>query len=152
LTDSGSGVVGVTEVGSGGNVHIHAIVWGPYVSQESLSQRWEKLTKDSKVVDVRRVKGSLRGALGYVGKYLSKVPGFSEARHFGLYLQAIAGHRRIHVFGCLIGKPDPELSRGLICSECGLQLSVDGVFFERWRHPPWEWILAGIDGVEPLSR
>jgi len=102
LTHSQSGLVGVTEVGSAGNVHIHAIVWGPYVSQEILSSRWEQLTQDSKIVDIRRVKGSLKGALAYVGKYLSKVPGFSTAAQFGLYLQAITGFRRIHTFGVLL--------------------------------------------------
>jgi len=151
LTDKDAGAVGVTEVGSGGNVHIHVIVWGRYASQESLSRRWEALTKDSKIVDIRKVKGSLRGALGYVGKYLSKLPGFVTASQFGLYLQAIAGHRRIHVFGCLIGKPDPELARGLICTDCGLGLRVDSSFYERWHHPPWDWILQGIDGVGVLS-
>jgi len=151
LTDKAAGAVGVTEVGSGGGVHIHVIVWGRYASQERLSARWLELTKDSKVVDIRKVKGSLRGALGYVGKYLSKVPGFLKAEHFGLYLQSIAGHRRVHVFGVLMGKPDPELSRGLICTDCGLGLRADSSFYERWRNPPWEWILAGIDGVGLLS-
>lgn len=150
LIHSMSGLVGVTEVGMGGNVHIHAIVWGPYVDQGTLSARWLEVTKDSKVVDVRRVKGSLKGALAYVGKYLSKVPGFLEARQFGLYLQAIAGHRRIHTFGVLLRSVDPELKPGLVCKHCGLGLELDRAFLDAWRYPPWEWILAGIDGAEPL--
>jgi len=152
LTLSQSGLVGVTEVGSTGNVHIHAIVWGPYVSQSILSQRWLDLTGDSKIVDVRKVKGSIKGALAYVGKYLSKVPGFSDAAHFGLYLQAISGHRRIHTFGVLLRSVDPELSSGCVCRECGLQLQLDKVFFDAWRNPPWDWIVLGIDGVSPLTQ
>jgi len=152
LNRDGAGAVGVTEVGKGGNVHVHLVVWGPYVPQETLAARWEQLTKDSKVVDVRKVKGSLRGALAYVGKYLSKVPGFLLASHFGIYLQAITGHRRIHTFGCLLRVSDPELKPGCICRDCGLALRLDETFLDRWRYPPWEWILAGIDGVAPLTR
>lgn len=151
LSLQGAGAVGVTEVGRGGNVHIHLMVWGPYVPQERLSEQWLKLTGDSKIVDVRKVWGSLRGALGYIGKYLSKVPGFGEAYQFGIYLQALVGQRRIHTFGCLLRSPDSELSPGCVCRDCGLGLSRDWTFYDRWRMPPWDWVLAGIDGVEPLS-
>lgn len=151
LIHSMSGLVGVTEVGKNGNVHIHCIVWGPFVAQATLSQRWSDLTKDSKIVDIRKVRGSLKGALAYVGKYLAKVPGFADPEHFGVYLQAITGHRRIHTFGVLIRSEEPELKPGLVCLHCGLGLQVDHVFRDAWRYPPWEWILAGIDGIEPLT-
>jgi len=151
LLSSDAGAVGVTEVGSGGNVHLHVVVWGPYASQDVLSERWLALTGDSKIVDIRQIKGSLEGALRYVGKYLSKVPGYLEVAQFGVYLQALTGHRRIHTFGALLRSPDPELTGSLICEECGLGLQVDSSFYQQWHHPPWDWILQGLDGVGVLG-
>ncbi len=39
---TGSGGVGVIELGSNHNWHMHALVWGPYVPQKELSERWAK--------------------------------------------------------------------------------------------------------------
>lgn len=53
------------------NVHLHAIVHGRYLPQQTLSAEWLKVTGDSMITDVRFVKDE--GKVGrYVTKYVSK--------------------------------------------------------------------------------
>lgn len=51
--------------------HLHLLVKGKFIVQKDLSAEWRKITKDSKIVDVRLVK-SERKAAKYVTKYASK--------------------------------------------------------------------------------
>lgn len=51
--------------------HLHLITEGRFVPQDQLSNLWHALTKDSFIVDVRRIKNSENTA-GYVTKYVTK--------------------------------------------------------------------------------
>lgn len=82
-----------------GNVHIHAMNFGPYIPQEEIKTKWMDLT-GSYVVDVREVDESegLEGGLREVGKYLVK---FTEAGPDQLqkYVHALRGRRAVERYG-----------------------------------------------------
>lgn len=60
----------VTEIGMDGMVHIHG-VWNKYVPVKELSEMWETITKDSYVVNVKRIQ-SKNDVTNYLFKYLTK--------------------------------------------------------------------------------
>ena len=60
----------VTEIGTDGMVHIHG-VWNKYVPVAQLSEMWEKITKDSYIVNVKRIQ-SKKDVSNYLFKYLTK--------------------------------------------------------------------------------
>jgi len=60
----------VTEVGMDGMVHIHG-VWNKYIPVKILSEMWEQITKDSYIVNVKRVQ-SKQDVTNYLFKYLTK--------------------------------------------------------------------------------
>jgi hypothetical protein len=60
----------VTEIGNDGMVHIHG-VWNKYVPVKLLSEMWEKITKDSYIVNVKRIQ-SKKDVTNYLFKYLTK--------------------------------------------------------------------------------
>jgi len=60
----------VTEIGKDGMVHLHGI-WNKYIPVKELSEMWEKITKDSFIVHVERIKTKL-DVIDYLYKYLTK--------------------------------------------------------------------------------
>lgn len=81
--------------------HLHILADGSFVPQAELSDIWRAITRDSFVVDVRRV-AQIREALTYVSKYASKplspsflaVPALIDEA-----LVALAGRRLLTTFG-----------------------------------------------------
>lgn len=119
------GAVGVAEIGQGNNLHVHLIVVGGYVSQRHLSERWLKITGNSYVVDIRAVRQVGR-AVGYVLKYIGKLPSFVDPVSYGDLLAALKGTRRLHTFGCFynrMGKPETSKFE---CPFCGGKLRFHG--------------------------
>ena len=51
--------------------HIHALTWGDYIPQARLSKAWNKASRGSPIVDIRRVY-SAQQAANYLTKYLTK--------------------------------------------------------------------------------
>lgn len=60
----------VTEIGHDGMVHIHG-VWNKYIPVKLLSQMWEQVTKDSYIVNIKRIQ-SKQDVTNYLFKYLTK--------------------------------------------------------------------------------
>jgi hypothetical protein len=62
------------EVSPRGMVHVHALVYGEYISQASLTRTWSQVLGEAALVDVRRVRhdGGVAGALREVLKYATK--------------------------------------------------------------------------------
>ena len=60
----------VTEIGQDGMVHIHGI-WNKYIPVFLLSEMWEKITKDSFIVNVKRIQ-TKTDVINYLYKYLTK--------------------------------------------------------------------------------
>lgn len=60
----------VTEIGQDGNVHLHGIV-NKYIPSKLLSEMWLKITKDSYITKIERIKNK-KDAVKYLYKYLTK--------------------------------------------------------------------------------
>jgi len=132
------GGLSVREVGKGFNLHAHAIVFGEYVPQAELSKAWLKLTGDSQVVDIRRVKRR-KIPLAYILKYISKPCKFDRPEDYVVYLKAIRGTRRVHSYGMLYGIKPPESPKNRAqCPQCRGRLLYDrelsGEYTTRFLH------------------
>lgn len=146
--DAMVGAVFGVEVSPNGMVHAHVLVFGHYWPQPDLAARWERITGDSRVVDVRAVRISPRkvAALAAEGrkatfreylvagvlevlKYAVKPPelvGGEGFKALAAIEYAYAGTRRIGSLGIFFGRvaetmADPEYSPpigGVCCPTC----------------------------------
>jgi hypothetical protein len=104
----GAGVIATMELGTrkgtnragelNNNLHTHALVWAPYISQKRLSESWHKITGDSYIVDVRSVR-SIKQAVWYVLKYMSKPPALESYAELANFAESAKGSRRIKTSG-----------------------------------------------------
>jgi hypothetical protein len=113
----GYGAIAVIEVGKNNNLHVHALVYGPYIPHSSLSQKWLKLTGDSMIVDIRMVHNP-KMAIGYILKYMTKIPVFSEPYKYLEYAKAFKGVRRLHTYGIFYNNI-PVIKKIFECPICG---------------------------------
>ncbi len=100
----------IADDGKSWNCHFHIICQAKFIRIGDLSAAWLQITKDSHVVDVRRV-GALNGAVQYVTKYVTKAADHNIIRspkHLREALVAFTGRRLVSTFGTW---------RGLILSE-----------------------------------
>lgn len=92
--------------------HLHIICESSYMDQGHLSDAWRSITRDSFIVDIRRVKDA-RIASSYVAKYASKPLNMTFA-HVTARLDeavlALKGRRLCLTFGTWYGIPlDPDI-------------------------------------------
>lgn len=80
------------------NLHFHALIYAPYISQRRLSEAWNRITVDSYIVDIRAVK-TVAHAANYVLKYMSKPPAVESYSELANYAEAIKGSRRLKTAG-----------------------------------------------------
>ncbi len=81
--------------------HLHCIIEGKYIPQKVLSSLWFKVTRDSRIVDIRQIKDT-RLVARYVTKYASKPLNASYIESDDLLDEAIitlAGRRLATTFG-----------------------------------------------------
>lgn len=104
------------------NVHLHAILDGPYLPQGKLSREWGDITGDSFVVDIQGLRNREAGVvyvLGYCSsrdKVREMWEGISEARKRE-FEEAVKHRRLIQTFGHLHGVQKREWL--FECPECG---------------------------------
>lgn len=55
----------------GWNAHLHIISEGKYLEQSKIKNLWHKITKDSYIVDIRKIKND-KHIIHYITKYISK--------------------------------------------------------------------------------
>lgn len=85
--------------------HLHIICEAGYIDQGELSDVWRGITRDSYIVDIKRVKDHA-GAAAYVTKYASKPLNTSFSASTDLLdeaLQALVGRRLALTFGTWYG-------------------------------------------------
>lgn len=91
--------------------HLHCIVDGTYWPQAEIADAWEKITGDSRIVDIRRV-GSRDALTRYVVKYVSKTSCSQKIPHHKIaeWATEVHGSRMFQAFGHLhaiaIEKPE----------------------------------------------
>ena len=121
------GAFAVLELGKHNNPHIHALVFGHYIPQADISKLWHKITGDSKIVDIRRVKNGKHSA-NYLTKYIFKPIHSDRTKELAKYLDLITGVRRIHTYGIFYGtftlKKDPFPCP--LCNGCLNYSMLDG--------------------------
>lgn len=101
-----------TNKGNGWHPHLHAFVLlDDYIDQAALSAEWERITGDSSVVDIRKVKatksGTLADAMTEVFKYAVKFSDLSLDLNLEAY-ETLLGKRLLGSFGSLHGVKVPE--------------------------------------------
>lgn len=87
--------------------HLHIICHAKFMKQDELSMAWRSITRDSWIVDIRRVKDQAASAR-YVTKYASKPLNMSFANSPELLDQAVValkGRRLCLCFGTWYGTP-----------------------------------------------
>ena len=102
------------------NVHLHFVYAGEWIEQRKLSDDWEKITGDSRVVFIQDVKHG-RSPIGYILKYVNKHDSVVHANDglVGEYVVALANVRLLQPFGKLLGmKADKGLFLCPCCNEC----------------------------------
>lgn len=68
--EGGASFLEVKRSAAGWHVHVHVLMEGRFFPKEWLSQLWENVTRDSKIVDIRQPKGE--DAARYCAKYAAK--------------------------------------------------------------------------------
>lgn len=115
------GAVAVNEV-KGTYLHTHAMVYGPYVPKEVLSESWRRLTGNI-VIDVREVKGSARNVALELCKYIMKPFKYDKTRDGWTlavkFLKAFKRVRRVHNYGIFYAVKDLSKKSKLVCPYCG---------------------------------
>ena len=105
----------VTNKGNGWHPHIHMIaLLDDYIDQGKLSREWEAITKDSKIVDIRKITSKTGGnldisdALLEVFKYAVKFHDLDLELTWEAY-RTLKGKRLLGSFGTLYGSTsEPE--------------------------------------------
>jgi hypothetical protein len=93
--------------------HYHIVCEGKFIPQHRLADEWQRITKDSRIVDVRAV-GARTGAVSYITKYITKAADHSivtSPEHLKEAIVAFTGRRMVATFGTwrglkLMEKPD----------------------------------------------
>ncbi|MDF1881490.1 protein rep, partial [Sulfurimonas sp. MAG313] len=98
--------------GKGWHPHVHSIVLlDKYIDQKALSEEWEKITGDSKIVDIRKITtgkdGTMIKGLLEVFKYALKFSTLELEDNYHAY-QTLRGQRLQSAYGCLWGVKVPE--------------------------------------------
>jgi hypothetical protein len=115
-----------------------------------LSTRWNKITGDSRVVDIRQVKGEPKRALNYTFKYIAKAAAFDEPVDYATYLAALSGIRRVHSFGIFFNfKVNETESEPSVCPKCGKELYFDKDFHFEFGPIGISFLKSGL-GIERL--
>lgn len=92
--------------------HVHMVALAhQWIDQDKLSQEWQGITKDSTIVDVRRIKKDKAGGYGKafaeVFKYALKFAGMSHGDTWHAY-ETLHGKRLTGSVGCFRGVVVPE--------------------------------------------
>ena len=108
------------ESNAGFHLHMHILYEGSFAKQNVLSRIWQKVTKDSMVVDIRAVKvKSLKSVVRYIGSYMAKGNSFSN--YDGL-MDVYVAMRQVRIIASF-GKMRVKLEKFVVvCPICNVKL------------------------------
>jgi len=134
----------VVEKQDGWHIHIHCLADAVWIDQHKLSESWRRLTGDSYIVDVRRVKrDQKREAIFELFKYITKLWELTDSGK--KEIEQVLKHKRfVNWFGQKPKKKKIPKVDSWICPDCGADLilaeiSVSGkIAFSNWpdERPP----------------
>jgi len=110
------------EVGSERNVHLHMMVYCPFIPQKELSKDWLEITGDSSVVHIQQVKKgrkSLADAMREVCKYITKLGSERTPEALVEIFIAMKGKASGRAFGSLHGTVKKVERKSPECDHCG---------------------------------
>jgi len=116
----GAGAIAVFELGgSNNNLHLHALVYGPFIPQKRLSESWLKITGDSYIVHIEPIRNP-EYAIGHILKYISKPPKRESYRDLAEYSISIKGSRRFRCVGVFYNTIKKRIRETLrfVCPYC----------------------------------
>ncbi len=149
----GAAVVEVT-IDAAGNWHPHLhMVLDGRMDQRLLSELWHKITGDSYIVHITKIKEEWQaGAIRYILKYPFKVSGLlGRMDMIEEFLRVMKGRRLIRTFGTFYNAdeekvldtdipeeviPEEEEGSAIACPHCGVpgyMKYIRGFWVERWR-------------------
>lgn len=120
----GCGAFATIEIGENNNIHMHLLVFGPYIAQRKISDLWLKITGDSPVVFIKGVRSPIK-CVNYLLKYISKPPEYRDPQKYAQYIDSITGVRRIHTYGVFYNCPLMK-KESCPCVFCGGKLKFTG--------------------------
>lgn len=133
----GAGAVSVMQFGEAGNLHFHCLIYGPYISQKTLSAAWGKITGDSFIVDIRAAQerkdrsGQNRAGyiINYIMRYICRPPDNEGYIDLAMLTLLQKGLRRVRTFGVLYNriKKRKRPRERLDCLCCGNALKFFGL-------------------------
>lgn len=132
----GAGYISTLELGrNNNNLHIHALVYGPYIPKTKLVETWKKMTGDSYIVDIRPVR-ELKGAAWYVLKYIVKPPQVDSYDALAEYAIMIKGSRRLRAGGIFFDRIHSTVldKVDFCCPYCRSRLENRGTIGRTDRH------------------
>lgn len=112
----------------GGNPHLHALWFGPFISQRWLSEQWCRITGGrGYVVDIRRIRNVNQGVneivklCNYATKYGKALDALRWVSDWAAFRFASGSHmRRVEQYGRIRGVPyEIPVPPDQICPECG---------------------------------
>jgi len=124
----GGGSVSVVEVGvDNNNLHLHAIVYMPFVPLSVIRSNWKRITGDSHVFRLDRARNA-KHVTNYILKYITKPPATNSYRGLAEYAWMIKGSRRLRSTGMfyrslLVPKKEKLRCR---CPYCSGRLKIAG--------------------------
>ena len=89
--------------------HIHIVFSGTYIKHSVIKKNWLEITKDSSIVDIRRI-SSRMAAVNYLAKYVSKTSTIPDtAKHrVAEWVEATNGLREFATFGEMHAKMEED--------------------------------------------
>lgn len=97
-----------TNQGNGWHPHLHLVCTASdWIDQGALSAEWEQITRDSKIVDVRLIRGSPIEGFAEVFKYALKFSTLTLDDNWHAY-QVLQKKRLQGAFGTFFGVPEPD--------------------------------------------
>lgn len=151
------------------NIHIHAIIDGPFMKQADLSKAWREITGDSFIVDIEQVKSvddvldyitkmqdakDARRALTFLTSHMTKIVPSNdlEAWKHDLINSVLKNRRLVQGFGYL-AKVSLKI-KDPVCPFCGSVKSIVCLDYEKCYEdytPVRNWRIARADAMEAIE-
>ena len=122
---SNSGGIVILEIGKDFNLHVHCVVFGPYIHQAVLSKVWNEITGDSKIVDIREIKNH-KSATNYITKYVTKNTELEGPKEYVLIIKEMYKLRAMRTYGIFYNFK--VLKEPFTCPLCGESFHYQGTF------------------------
>lgn len=114
LIQGGFYFIHLTNIGNGWHLHMHIIFKGEQIEHKLIKDAWNKITKDSYIVYIQRVKNAGKAIRYLLGDLLQRPKIPEDGEH--LYNYVLKGSRLVQGFGSCARI---KFKRTFFCPQCG---------------------------------